>query len=45
MFELRISQVVGFYYQNAILPEVFFKHCASKNQLHGFYISWTLVEH
>ena len=26
------------------LPQVFFKHFASKNQLHCFYINWTLVE-
>ena len=30
--------------QNVTLPQVFFKHFASKNQLPGFYISGTLVE-
>ena len=29
---------------NVTLSQVFFKHLASKNQLHGFYISGTLVE-
>ena len=31
-------------YLNVTLPQVFFKHFASKNQLPGFYISGTLVE-
>ena len=30
--------------ENVTPPQVFFKHFASKNQLPGFYISWTLVE-
>ena len=30
--------------KNVTLPQVFFKHFASKNQLPGFYISGTLVE-
>ena len=30
--------------KNVTLPQVFFKHFASKNQLTGFYISGTLVE-
>ena len=29
---------------NVALPQVFFKHFASKNQLPGFYISETSVE-
>ena len=44
MFHLCRNQVVGFYWQNVTLPQVFFKHFASKNQLPGFYISGTLVE-
>ena len=44
MFQLWINQVVGFYYQNVTLPQVFFKHFGSKNQLPGFQISRTLVE-
>ena len=47
MFHLWINQVVGFYYQNVwrtTLPQVLFKHFASKNQLPGFFISGTLVE-
>ena len=44
MFHLRINQVVSFYQQNVTLPEVFFKHFASKNELLGFCISGTLVE-
>ena len=30
--------------KDVTLPQVFFKHFASKNQLPGFYISETLVE-
>ena len=30
--------------KNVTLPQVFFKHFASKSQLLGFYISGTLVE-
>ena len=44
MFHLRSNQVVGFYQQNVTLPQMFFNHFASKNQLTGFYISGTLVE-
>ena len=40
MFHLWINQVVGFF----TLPQVFFKHFASKNPLPGFYKSGTLVE-
>ena len=29
---------------NVTLPQVFFKHFASKNQLPGFYVSGTLAE-
>ena len=43
MFEKRVckSDISS---KNFILPQEFFKHFASKNQLHGFYISGTLVE-
>ena len=44
MFPLWINQVVGFYHQNVNLPQVFFKHFASKIQLPGFYVSGTLAE-
>ena len=44
MFHLRIKQVVGFYQQDVTLPQVFFKHFTSTNQLPGFYMSGTLVE-
>ena len=44
MFQLQINLVVGFYQQNVTLPQVFFEHFASKNQLPGFYVSGTLVE-
>ena len=44
MFHLWKNLVVGFYWQNVTLPQVFFKHFASKNQLPGFYVSETLVE-
>ena len=30
--------------ENVTLPQAFFKHFASKNQLPGFYVSETLVE-
>ena len=33
-----------FFIYNITLPQVFFKHFASKNQLPGFYISGTLVK-
>ena len=33
-----------FLLENGTLPQVFFKHFASKNQLPGFCISGTLVE-
>ena len=43
MFEKRVckSDISS---KNFILPQVFFKHFASKNQLPGFYVSGTLVE-
>ena len=44
MFLLWMNQVIDFYQQNVTLPQVFFKHFASKNQLPGFYISGTLVK-
>ena len=42
MFYLCINQVAGFYQQNVTLPQVFFKHFASK--LPGFQIGGILVE-
>ena len=43
-FNLCRNQLVGFYEQNATVPQVFFKHFASKNQLPGLSISGTLVK-
>ena len=44
MFHLWVNQVVSFDQQNATLPQVFFKHFASKSELPGFYVKGTLVE-
>ena len=37
-------QVTWIFTKNVTLPQVFFKHFSSKNQLPGFYINGTLVE-
>ena len=42
--EILSKDAVRWYFtQNVTLPQVFFKHFGSKNQLPSFYISWTLV--
>ena len=43
MFEKRLCKR-DISSKNVTLPQVFFKHFASKNQLPGFYVSGTLVE-
>ena len=55
MFQLRINQVVGLYYQNIwktpvedwhfYSSQMFFKPFGSKKQLPGFHISRILVEY
>ena len=44
MFHLCRNQVAGFYEQNVTLPQLFFKHFASKNQLPGLSVKGILVE-
>ena len=44
MFHLRINQAAVFYKQNVTLPQVFFKHFASNNQLPSLSVSGALVE-
>ena len=44
MFHLRINQAAVFYKQNVTLPQVFFKHFASNNQLPSLPVSGALVE-
>ena len=48
MFHLRINQLVYLsiciFTYNVTLPQVFFKHFVSKNQLTGLSVNGTLVE-